>query len=180
MPSKIKKSKKVNKKSVVSRGSRKSMGLFARFKSSSTPVKILVVVSGILFATLLGTAGYSQWKVNDLQAKAGRYATIYDSGGYKIAACQKSRNGYPTVSVIYSKPARHSAVATLISTTSNTRQVWSSSQSRTWWGNVVTVLEIPARRDGWYNAKIGSTTMQRSYGPNYVAMPYTPPCPGFE
>lgn len=173
MPAKTKKSSrsKVKKSSPT--------GLSGAFNRLSRPGKILTVLVILLIATLAGTYSYNRMYPN--AAKAGAYATIYNSGGYRIAACQRSMNGVPSVSVLYAKPKSTSASASLLSFYSN-KTIYSKASQTGWWNGELAHVEIPAPRNGWYDASIVYSAAGKTVrkGPGLVAMPFTPACPGFE
>jgi len=174
MPAKTKTRKTVKK-------SKSRSGLSGAFSRLSRPGKILTVLVILLLVSLAGTYGYSKWKPDDV-AKAGSYATIYNSSGYRILACQRSMGNIPSISVLFAKPKSQAATANLTSFTSS-KIIYSRSSQSSWWNQDFTHIEIPAPRNGWYDASIAyKTSGGSSYrrGPGLVAMPFTPPCPGFE
>jgi len=149
-------------------------------KSLSMPVRLLILFVGLVTILGLSTYGYSTWKARDLQAKAGRYATIYDRDGFKIVACKKNVYGNTdSIVMLAVKPANKPGMATLIAYTGTpgVELKYSTGKSSTaWWGNTITAVEIPIYEKGWYEPKIWS--VDRHYGPTpfVVAMSYTPYC----
>lgn len=131
----------------------------------------------VLLVSAMGYAGFSAYKAASLKAKAAGYATVHDSGGYKIQVCKiYTAYGY-SLRAIASKPANsptNASLQTFIFNSPNGLAI-NSRTSKAWYWNVVTVLDTPAgNNSNWYQVRIGTSSMIQAS--TRLSLAYTPTC----
>lgn len=141
------------------------------FKRASVGVAaIAMAVSAFLFTFTASTA-----RVSAAQA----YLPL-NSLGYSAYVC---RVGY-NVRVVVSKPVNSNPTRAYLRSYTQPAEypslVWAESSSTAWWGNTVTVVEVPA--SNWYKLSLweydpvtGANVYHKTWS-DFVATGYTPYC----
>lgn len=137
---------------------------------------VLFVAMGVLLATVGGTYGYTKYKADSLEAKAGQYAMLINRGGVTAAACKKgSPYGYVVSAIATKPPGMRTSNLTQLSVSTYKQAsggpVVQRKNSNTWWASRVTAVDVYAGgADAWYSINVGGQTTGR------VALAYTPSC----